>query len=52
MEKWQCTVCGYIYEPKEGDPASKIPPNTPFDKLPSDWLCPICGAPKSDFEKI
>jgi len=52
MEKWQCTVCGYIYDPKEGDPAGNIPANTPFEKVPSDWLCPICGAPKSDFEKI
>lgn len=52
MEKWQCTVCGYIYDPSEGDPAANIPPKTPFDKVPSDWLCPICGAPKSDFEKI
>jgi len=52
MGKWQCTVCGYIYDPKEGDPENGIPPGTPFEELPDDWVCSDCGAPKEDFEKI
>jgi len=44
MKKYQCEVCGYIYDPAEGDPEANIPPNTPFEDLPADWVCPICGA--------
>ncbi len=51
MEKWECTVCGYIYDPKKGDPDNGIAPGTPFEKLPDDWVCPQCGADKSMFEK-
>ena len=41
---WRCTVCGYEYdEAKEG---------TPFEKLPDAWTCPVCNAPKSEFEKV
>lgn len=49
---WQCTVCGYIYDPAEGDPQSGVSPGTPFEELPNDWTCPICGASKADFEQI
>lgn len=52
MDKYRCTVCGYIYDPEEGDPDGGIAPNTAFDKLPDNWVCPVCGAPKDDFEKI
>ncbi len=52
MEKWKCKICGYIYDPEKGDPDGNIPPNTLFDKLPEDWVCPVCGAPKDMFEKI
>lgn len=52
MSKWQCTVCGYIYDPDEGDPQSGVAPETAFEDLPSDWVCPMCGAAKEDFEKI
>jgi len=38
-----------VYDPDAGDPARKIPPGTPFEKLPADWTCPVCGAAKSDF---
>jgi len=51
MAKYKCTVCGYIYDPKEGDTEGDIAPGTPFEELPDDWVCPVCGAPKSDFEK-
>lgn len=52
MEKYKCLVCGYIYDPETGDSEGGIPPKTPFEKLPDDWVCPVCGAPKDQFEKI
>ena len=52
MAKYECTVCGYIYDPVLGDPEGDIAPGTPFEDLPDDWVCPVCGAGKSDFEKI
>jgi rubredoxin len=48
-EKWECTVCGYIYDPKIGDPEHGIEPGTSFQALPDDWVCPVCGAPKDQF---
>ena len=51
MAKYKCSVCGYVYDPEQGDPESNIAPGTPFEELPEDWVCPVCGAPKSDFEK-
>lgn len=52
MEKWECTVCGYIYDPKLGDPDNDIEPGTPFEELPDDWTCPDCGAGKDEFQKV
>jgi len=52
VKKYRCKVCGYIYDPEKGDPDSGIVPGTPFDKLPDDWVCPICGAGKEEFEEI
>jgi rubredoxin len=52
MEKWKCKVCGYIYDPENGDPDGDIPPGTPFNQLPDSWVCPLCGAPKDMFEKV
>lgn len=52
MAKYQCTVCKYVYDPEQGDPDGGIKPGTPFEKLPDDWVCPVCGADKSEFEKI
>jgi rubredoxin/flavin reductase (DIM6/NTAB) family NADH-FMN oxidoreductase RutF len=52
MAKYECTVCGYIYDPELGDPESGIKPGTPFEDLPDDWVCPVCGADKSQFEKV
>ena len=51
-KRYRCTLCEHIYDPAEGDPMSKIPPGTPFEKLPDDWMCPDCGASKHDFEPI
>lgn len=50
MKKYLCKVCGYIYDPAQGDVDTNIPPNTPFEKLPDDWKCPVCGVGKEDFE--
>jgi len=52
MQKHRCTVCGYIYDPEKGDPESGIKPGTSFEKLPDDWVCPICGAGKDMFEEF
>ncbi|MBC7093565.1 rubredoxin [Candidatus Bipolaricaulota bacterium] len=52
MEKWECTVCGWIYDPAKGDPSQGINPGTAFEDLPDDWVCPECGAPKDMFEII
>ncbi|WP_448589371.1 rubredoxin [Thermodesulfobium sp.] len=51
MDKYVCTICGYVYDPAVGDPDGGIEPNTPFEKIPDDWQCPVCGASKSDFKK-
>jgi rubredoxin len=52
MKKYRCTICGYIYDPEMGDPESGIDPGTPFTELPDDWVCPICGATKDQFEEV
>jgi len=52
MEKYICTVCGYIYDPAEGDTDNGVDPGTKFEDISEDWVCPVCGVPKSDFEKV
>jgi len=52
MKKYKCTVCGYIYNPEEGDPSSGVAPGTPFEDLPEDWVCPACGVDKEAFEEL
>lgn len=52
MERYQCMICGYIYDPKFGDPDHVINPGTSFQNLSDDWVCPQCGAPKEQFEQI
>ena len=52
MDKYECLVCGYIYNPEEGDPDSGVSAGTAFEDLPDDWVCPVCGADKDQFEKI
>ena len=51
MDKYVCNVCGYVYEPEKGDPDAGIEPGRKFEDLPDDWVCPICGASKDEFEK-
>ena len=52
MQKYQCTICGYIYDPAKGDPDNGVAAGTPFEALPDDWTCPDCGADKSMFEAM
>jgi rubredoxin len=52
VPKYECTVCGYIYDPELGDPDSGIEPGTPFAEIPDDWMCPVCGAAKDEFERM
>ena len=52
MEKWECQVCGYVYDPAVGDPDNGVSAGTRFEDLPDDWVCPECGAEKNMFEKL
>lgn len=52
MKKYRCKVCGFIYDPELGDPVAGIPADTPFEETPHDWVCPICGVTKEDFDEI
>ena len=49
MKKYVCDVCAYVYDPAVGDPDNGVEPGTPFDKLPSDWVCPECGVGTDEF---
>ncbi|MGD0582044.1 MAG: rubredoxin [Bacteroidales bacterium] len=49
MDKYRCSICGFIYDPAEGDPAGGIEPGIPFKDLPADYICPVCGAGKDEF---
>lgn len=51
MDKYVCTVCGYVYDPKQGDPDNGVEPETKWEDVPDDWECPVCGASKDEFEK-
>ncbi len=52
MAKYECQICGYVYDEAEGDPENDIPAGTKWEDLPDDWVCPVCGAAKDQFEKI
>jgi rubredoxin len=52
MAKWECKVCGYIYDSERGDSATGIQPGTSFEDIPADWTCPVCGAGKVEFEQV
>ncbi len=52
MDKYICNICGYIYDPENGDPDGGIAAGTKFEDIPDDWSCPVCGASKGDFEKM
>jgi rubredoxin len=52
MTKYKCSVCDWVYDPGIGDPDGGIKPGTPFESIPDTWVCPVCGADKSMFEKV
>ena len=52
MKKYRCKVCGWIYDEAKGDPDNGIAPGTRFEDLPAEFICPLCGAPKEEFEVV
>jgi rubredoxin len=52
VKKYRCIPCGYIYDPAEGDAEGGIAAGTAFEDLPADWVCPICGVDKDNFEPV
>ena len=51
MDKDVCDICGYIYDPANGDPDNGVAPGTPWEQVPADWVCPLCGVGKDQFSK-
>lgn len=49
--KYTCSLCGYVYDEEEGVPDEGIPAGTKFEDLPEDFVCPLCGAGKDEFEE-
>ena len=52
MQKYECDVCGYIYDPAKGDPDNGVKPGTAWEDVPAAWVCPDCGASKQDFTAV
>jgi len=52
MKSYVCDLCGYVYDPAEGDEDNGVAPGTAFEDLPEDWVCPVCGVTKSDFSVV
>ncbi|MDD3223383.1 MAG: rubredoxin [Clostridium sp.] len=52
MKKYVCLVCGYIYDPAEGDPENGVAKGTSFKDISDDWVCPLCGVGKDEFEEV
>lgn len=52
MKKWECVVCGFIYDETQGLPEEGIAPGTRWEEIPEDWVCPDCGVSKSDFDMV
>ena len=50
MQKYICIPCGYVYDPAEGDKDGGVAPGTKWEDVPEDWVCPLCGVGKEDFE--
>lgn len=52
MKKYECVVCGYVYDPAKGDPDNGVVPGTSFEKISDSWVCPDCGAGKTEFKEL
>lgn len=50
--KYECTVCGYVYDPEQGDTDNDVAPGTSWEDVPEDWTCPHCGVDKDMFEPV
>lgn len=51
-DMYVCGMCGYIYNPAKGDKKQQVSKGVVFDKLPEDWVCPLCGVGKARFSKM
>ena len=52
MKKYECMACGYVYDPEKGHPESDVAPGTAWEDVPEDWVCPLCGVGKDEFEEV
>ena len=52
MQKYECEICEYVYDPEEGDPENGVAPGTPFENLPDGWFCPTCGVDKDALKPV
>lgn len=52
FKKWECVVCGYVYDEQLGDEEHDLAPGTRWEEVPDDWECPECGATKSEFQMV
>jgi rubredoxin len=52
MKKYVCLACGYIYDPEMGDPDNGVDAGTTWENVPEDWVCPLCGVGKDQFEEV
>lgn len=52
MRKWQCIMCGWVYDEEKGDEESGLAPGTSWEDVPDEWFCPDCGALKDEFEMV
>jgi len=52
MKKYKCIICGYVYDPEQGDPDGGIAAGTAFENIPDSWVCPVCGVGKDQFEAL
>ncbi|NLJ96287.1 MAG: rubredoxin [Clostridiales bacterium] len=52
MKKYECMACGYIYDEELGDPDNGVAPGTKWEDVPEDWVCPLCGVGKDEFEEV
>lgn len=50
--KYVCDICGWEYDPEQGDPDGGVAPGTAWEDVPDDWTCPVCGAPKTSFSPV
>ena len=49
---WQCRTCGYLYDEAAGDEGEGLAPGTRWADIPENWICPLCGTPKAEFDMV